>query len=79
MQQTVVLEGGAAGNHMSLVSLRQFDGHAQRDQPEFPGLHVHIHGGVEVDPVGLPGNVAQLVNAVHKIFYLDFFHVKLQK
>ena len=63
---------------MGLVTLRQLDGDAQGDQAEFSGLHVHILGGVEVDPVGFACHIAQLVDAVHKIFYLDFFHVKLQ-
>ena len=63
---------------MGFVSLRQLNGYPQGDQPEFPGLHVHVLGGMEVDPVGFSGHVAQLVNAVHKIFYLNFFHVKLQ-
>ena len=78
MQQTVVLKGGTAGHHMGLVTLRQFDGDTQGDQAEFSGLHIHILGGVEVDPVGFACHIAQLVDAVHKIFYLDFFHVKLQ-
>ena len=33
---------------------------------------------VKYSDLDVNGHVAQLVDAVHKIFYLDFFHVKLQ-
>ena len=58
LQQTVVLKGGTAGHHMGLVTLRQFDGDTQGDQAEFSGLHIHILGGVEVDPVGFACHIA---------------------
>ena len=63
---------------MGLVVLRQGDGYAQGDEPELPGLQRHILGGVEVNPVGLTRHVAQGIDAVHKVFYLDLFHMKLQ-
>ena len=63
---------------MGLVSPGQSNGHPQGDQPELPGLQGHFLGGAEVDPVGLTLYIAQLRKALCKIFYLDFFHVKLQ-
>ena len=78
LQNAVILEGGAAGSDVGLIPLRQGNGHPQRDQAEFAGLQAHFLGGTQIDPVGFACHIAELFHVFLKIFYLDFFHVKLQ-
>ena len=43
-----------------------------------PAFIVTVSAAWQVDPVGLALHVAQLVDVICEIFYLDLFHVKLQ-
>ena len=46
----------------------------KRDQAKFSGLHFHILGRPQIDPVGLSVNVLKLLNIIIKIFNAYFFH-----
>ena len=49
---------------MGLVPLRQGDGHPQGDEPEVPGAQGDLLRRGEVDPVGFPRHVTELLDVV---------------
>ena len=68
-----ILKRGTSRNHMGLIAFRQFHGDSQRDQLKFPCFKDNVLRGPQVDPIGFPVYVSQLIDFIRKILDLDRF------
>ena len=72
LDESEILEGGAAGSDERLIALRELHGDAEGDQTELARLHPDIFSGTEIDPVGFSADIAQPFKLVVEVFDMDF-------